>query len=195
MSEVRLSLAEVRRVWEDRSVMLADAAGRLGVHPDTLARRAAMMGLPSRRFKVSDDVVRDVWGDHSLTRAQMEARAGLSASNLWRRARMLGLPARPRTKKSQPPPDRARFAEMWRAGISLAEMGRAFGLHWSSINRWSRRFGLPPRLGGAPRGLTLADWDQMQLCAAMARTAAAEQHAMKERGMMPAPGLAGREAA
>jgi hypothetical protein len=194
MTEARVSDALVRRLWLRRSLSRAEAAARAGCSQSCLRRRAKALGLPSRHHAVGDDAIRAVWGDESLRREEMEARLGLAQSCIWKRAKAMGLPPRKRHRKGYPVFDRALFRRMWLAGVSAAEIGREIGRHRTVVNDIAATMGFAPRPHGSAR-TPLEDFRADELRRAMARTAAAEQAAMKARGMMIAPGIGGREAA
>jgi hypothetical protein len=194
MTEARVADAVVRRLWQRRSLSRSEAARLAGCSESCLRRRAKAMGLPLRRKTVSDDAIRAVWGDESLRREEMEARLGLAQSCIWQRAKALGLPPRKRCRKGYAPFDRALFRRMWLAGVSAPEIGREIGRHRTVVNDIATAMGFPSRPHGTAR-TPMADFRADELRRAMARTAVAEQAALKARGMMIAPGVAGREAA
>lgn len=49
MRTVLASANDIRAVWLDAELTSAEAAAKLGMHPDTLRRRANMLGLPERQ--------------------------------------------------------------------------------------------------------------------------------------------------
>lgn len=194
MSEARISDALVRRLWMRRSLSRAEAARLAGVSQSCLRRRARALGLTGRHHLVSDDAIRAIWADESLRREEMEARVGLAQSCIWKRAKALGLPPRKRRRKGFAPFDEALFRRMWLAGVSSEDIGAQIGRHRTVVNDIGHRLGFPRRPHGSavtPMASFLAD----ELRREMARTAAAEQAAMKARGMLNAPGIGGREAA
>lgn len=138
---------------------------------------------------ISNAAIRRAWMDFSLTGEQAAAQAGLSRVNLWLRARAMGLP--PRGKGGRPfvftEPE---FSEMWRAGVSVADIARHFGGAASAVGQAARRRGLPPRqTGRRPIGLEqhrarLAD---EALAARMRAVARQEAQAMRLAEMVDHP--------
>ena len=121
--------------------------------------------MPDKR--IPNKVILRVWRDPDLNVNQGAALLGITRGTLRRRAKLLG---EPETRRGQPSKigDKALFARMWTAGVSVVELGRHFGIHPNSASHARRWMGLPHR----PRGqkpITVADFVLREV---MARDAA-----------------------
>lgn len=171
---VAVSARRLRETWADETLSLSQAAASLGLNPRVLQNRARSLGLPPRKFgphpkPLAADFT-DLW--RAGVRVDDIATAcGMSRSNVRRRAKKEGLPMRQRgvlgvpiaTYRAGHDEDLARyglpksFDEMWRAGVSAADLGKAISRHKSSIEKAAKKRGLPPRPVGKPR-ITVAQF-------------------------------------
>jgi hypothetical protein len=136
--------------------------------------------MPDKRIPVA--AIERVWLDARLTAKEAAACVGLSRVNLQLRAKALGLPPRAKGRR-RVIVDRALFARMWAAGVSLREMAAHFGCHPLSVSQRARDDGLPMRrAGGGQVGLTVAAYfaaeAEARLLRGMAGAARAEQAAL-----------------
>lgn len=175
MTDIKLSMARFRRLWADKTITRKEVAAQFGVNKSTATALAQRDGLPQRWFKASDDEVRAAWLDPSISVPEACARLGMSRSGLWRRISKLGLPPRSRQRRDAGVADWPLFDDMVRYGVMLRDIGDLFGRTPQTVGRIARRRGLFPRAEAAPNGLTLAEYAEIKLAAAMAARVRAER--------------------
>lgn len=121
-----------------------------------------------------------LWADHSITRAEIGRRVNLCEKAVTKRAVALGLPLRGQGSKkpSLKPADEPLFRDLWRAGVSAAEIAERFGFKYRTVANTCARLKLPKRPPGQRPKMTMAQYRETLLGRAMARAAAIEQGAI-----------------
>ena len=116
--------------------------------------------------------------DKSVTCRVIALQVGLSEKGLTRRAKAMGLPLRGFCTKKLSIGDGAGFTALWRAGISLDEIARYFGVTCRTVSNTRVRLGLTQRIPGTRPAMTLAEYRDTLLARAMSRDARLEQARM-----------------
>jgi len=129
---------------------------------------------------ITREVLAPVWMRHYIPTEVIASRLGVTRQGLSWKAKSLGLPSRAKNRMKFS--DDETFTRMWMAGVSTAEMAKAFGYrHPQSITTRRRALGLPARMksGGGKGGwgatISLAEFHEIQLAEQMT------QRARKER--------------
>jgi len=132
------------------------------------------------RFPLAE--FRALRADGDLTCDQIAARLNRSARGLSQTAKALGLP--PRRKGPKLKYDEALFIRLYRAGVSMAEIGCHFGMHRSSFPHVVRKLGLPPRGKSWIAQVTLAQFFEAEMRVRMEAEAARSMAACRIAGVL-----------
>lgn len=179
-SDKRIPAARIREAWLDHSKTTAAGAAEVGLSRAKFSRRAKAMGLPSRqrasghRLVVAEFVA--TWADPMAANDEIAARFGYSARHVMVIARRLQMP--PRKLGAKLRYDVGLFSRLWRAGVSLREIGDLFGRDRSTLSAKAKGLGLPPRHAGWQPSLTLSAWREMEFAARLAESARETREAM-----------------
>lgn len=119
------------------------------------------------------------WNNRRLTLEQIGARHGCSRRSASRFGAAFGLA--PRHCGHQLTYDDALFHALYAAGVSLTEIAGLFGIGKPALVERSHRLGLPRRGRGWHPVMTLAQWREAQVGAAMAQGAAETRAALAAR--------------
>ena len=123
---------------------------------------------------VSEAEFRRMWLDDSMTTTQIGAALGISQSAACQRAKARSLPPR----RYGPAPlisDTTKLADLWKAGVSVADIAARTGVCERTVRTMARKLGLPQRRGGKRSTTSLAVFAEMQLAARMAEAARIER--------------------
>jgi len=136
--------------------------------------------------RISAAHIRAAWLDteNHRTIAAAGRSVGLSRMQFYVRAKELGLGARPHGHGKLRPSQVALFKAMWTDGVSLAEIGRVFGVDPMTVSSWPPKYDLPRRQKGPHQiSMKVSEWREAHLARAMAASARIEQAAMINAGM------------
>ena len=138
-----------------------------------------MGDCPKPHFRrISPALLERLWMDKSVPCRVIAKQVGLSEKGLTRRAKAMGLPLRGFCTKKLAIGDGAGFAALWRAGISLDEIARYFGVTNRTVSNTRARLGLMPRVSGTRPAMTLDEYRDTLLARAMGHDARGEQAQM-----------------
>lgn len=175
--------AATRIVWGIDYMLLTNSAKILGISPGTLIHRAGRLDLPTHaraknKPKATMAAIRAAWADEKTNLKVLAANLGMSDIALRQRARSLGLPHRKGSPKKRYffPAD---FKLMWMAGVFAMDIAALVGCKRSTVSREAQKQGLPMRNPHAKaKQITIDQYRELRLWAAMAATARAEQDAI-----------------
>jgi len=128
--------------------------------------------MAMRVIRASNDAIRRAWHNGEQTLTEAASGLGMSPDALRDRAMGLGLsPRRGGRREVIRPHQEAGFSALWQSGVSAREIGAHFGCSYYAVINTAQRLGLTMRGAGFRPRLRLADWQQDQLGAALARAA------------------------
>lgn len=113
----------------------------------------------------------------------------MSVATAYRAAQTMGLPPRPKGRPVKS--SRTLLAEMWAAGVTVAQIAAELGVCKHSVAYGVTSLGLPSRPRGRGRGITRHEFKLRRFIAHMAQTAALEQAAIINAEMADGTGKAG----
>lgn len=134
--------------------------------------------------RIDKDQLRILWPRHDIPTRVIARHFGVTRAAVSWAARHAGLPHRTKVRRRLIDPDELR--EMWMANVASADIARHFGVaHHACVTTAARNLGLPRRVrstggvkgarGGWPPTITLREWHEMKLAAAMADEAQANR--------------------
>lgn len=132
--------------------------------------------MAKRGIRMSNADFRALWFDLSISSAEIGRRLGISGSAVRQRARARGLPTRGYNRYGQyliGPDRQAEFVALWQAGVLSRDIAAHYSTHCITIADNAARLGLPRRgKSWQHRGITLAEYRQRQINAALSASAA-----------------------
>lgn len=133
----------------DAGMTRKEAQAHHGVSTSTALRREKDLGLTFKPSTVhplegvTREVLEPLWARKNITMAKMAKTLGVSPSSIFQKAIRMGLARRTNIKN---PIDESLFADMWKMGVSNAEIQRHFGYSAETTpSRTAARLGLKPR--------------------------------------------------
>ena len=96
------------------------------------------------QVEMTDDDFASAYADPDITVRQIARQLGIRDSSVTHAARALGLPPRRKATDCKPI-DPARFAELWREGLTVREMAANFNVSPRTVRANVSRMGLPKR--------------------------------------------------
>lgn len=164
----------------DNGMTPTDAARELNVHRAAIYARCRQEGhvwpsstkLGLRRY--DDATFKRLWSCLDISIDEIAASADVTRQAVTYRAKRLGLPSRVTNRRRKHEP--GLLAEMWNAGVRVADIARHFGFAYHQcVSTAARNMGLPPRErgaagfknGGWKKNITLEEFAQIKLAERM----------------------------
>lgn len=183
LHEQGLSLAEIARRVGRYDSFVGDALADLGVHRKRRGRRRTPEEL---------ERIREMYVEMGISTTDIAAELGRTTEFVWRHLKEMGvkLDGKSRPRPRLPYDVLERTAELYRSGMTMAEVGRETGVSTSTVWYRLRQFGQERRtsaetVSSRPRPRTRHDLHEMVVVVRLYRSGLSLAQVSAETGMPP----------